>query len=152
MDKELLLKRFVELLQECDEWMMLQTGAEKKYLLEITQKGIAAKFKEEQTRKTYKYAINTIISNERITLPVSNKTGLRVLLTGLLKEFIHPTQIEVELEKRFKNSEIEVWFDDRHGIDIQLTFGSTIDRLNGLGKTTKGNRFITSNTQLSQED
>lgn len=147
MDRELLLKRLCELLVECDEWMLLETGSELKYCLEITANRITAQFNEEQTRKTYKYAINTIISNERINLPLTNKTGLRVLLTGLLKEFLHSTQIEVELEKRFNNGGIQVWFADRQGIDVQITFGSTIDRLKGLGVKSKGNRFISSSIQ-----
>lgn len=144
MDNELLLKRLGELLVECDEWMLLETGAELKYYLEITANRITAQFNEEQSKETYK---RTIISTERINLPLTNKTGLRILLAGLLKEFIHPTQIEVELEKRFNNVGIKVWFADRQGIDVQITFGSTIDRLKGLGVKSKGNRFISSSIQ-----
>lgn len=149
MDRELLLKRLCELLVECDEWMLLETGAELKYYLEITANRITAQFDQKETTEAHSGFPHkvTMISTERINLPLTNKTGLKVLLAGLLKEFIHPTQIEVELEKRFNNGGIQVWFADRQGIDVQITFGSTIDRLKGLEVKSKGNRFISSSIQ-----
>jgi len=154
MNKELFLKRFIQLLYECDSWIKYNSSDVTKYELYISSRAIFASYiNKEDIATSHGYSFKTVLYRDaRVTLPFINNIStsqlLKILLESLDKFYSSNLNTLVnDLNiKSIKDISIDSSFKSNLSVIVNVKFDSAIDRLKGLVNSceymSKSCRFI----------